>query len=413
MGGFAAGAAIIVGLLFGGAYGAQEQWASAPVVLRGIAVGVAIALWQAIDTRGLLWAAAHWAMVTVALGCMVLCIRWILLRLVLVLRTLTRSGDRIILVGDPSVAGDREAAEAVLSRSGVQSLGWLSEKVHVDDYLGHPSAVWEVLHETRTDTVVLCETLTPEIFRTVVEAAAVAGCKVLSVRNRAKLMASRPRPVRDRNLKLMELTFPAGRAGQAVVKRIFDIALSTALLVMLSPLFLVIFVLIRLDSDGPAFFVQERVGKAGVVFPMIKFRTMTVGADEDKLKLAHLNQTGDSRLFKIPNDPRVTRVGAVLRRWSLDELPQILNVWLGQMSLVGPRPFFEADLAAYDDHHFTRLAVKPGLTGLWQVRGRSSIVDFEEVVELDSEYVDRCSFGLDMEILLHTLPAVLRRTGAY
>src|SRR5690606_24494289 len=91
----------------------------------------------------------------------------------------------------------------------------------------------------------------------------------------------------------------------------------------------------------------------------------------------------------------------------------ILNVWLGQMSLVGPRPFFEADLAAYDDHHFTRLAVKPGLTGLWQVRGRSSIVDFEEVVELDSEYVDRCSFGLDMEILLHTLPAVLRRTGAY
>jgi lipopolysaccharide/colanic/teichoic acid biosynthesis glycosyltransferase len=109
----------------------------------------------------------------------------------------------------------------------------------------------------------------------------------------------------------------------------------------------------------------------------------------------------------------VTRAGRFLRRWSLDELPQLLNVIRGDMSLVGPRPFFESDLAAYDDHHFLRLAVKPGVTGLWQIRGRSSIVDFEEVVRLDRDYVENWSLGRDLAIMLATLPAVVRRTGAY
>ena len=140
---------------------------------------------------------------------------------------------------------------------------------------------------------------------------------------------------------------------------------------------------------------------------------MRAGADHEKTELAHLNESGDPRLFKIPDDPRVTSIGALLRRWSLDELPQLLNVVRGDMSLVGPRPFFDSDLAAYDDHHFIRLAVKPGITGLWQVRGRSSIVDFEEVVRLDRFYIENWSLSLDLSILVSTLPAVLRRTGAY
>jgi lipopolysaccharide/colanic/teichoic acid biosynthesis glycosyltransferase len=140
---------------------------------------------------------------------------------------------------------------------------------------------------------------------------------------------------------------------------------------------------------------------------------MSNGADSQKTDLAHLNSTGDPRLFKIPNDPRVTKVGAFLRKWSLDELPQLWNVVCGRMSLVGPRPFFESDLAAYDDHHFIRLTVKPGLTGLWQVKGRSGIVDFEQVIDLDREYVQKWSFALDLKILLFTIPAVFRRTGAY
>jgi lipopolysaccharide/colanic/teichoic acid biosynthesis glycosyltransferase len=146
---------------------------------------------------------------------------------------------------------------------------------------------------------------------------------------------------------------------------------------------------------------------------MFKFRTMREGADLEKERVAHLNYTGDPRLFKIPDDPRVTRVGRWLRRWSLDELPQLWNVLRGDMSLVGPRPFFPADLAGYEARHFVRLSVKPGITGLWQVKGRSAIVDFEEVVRLDREYVSQWSLWLDLRILLETIPAVFKRTGAY
>ena len=146
---------------------------------------------------------------------------------------------------------------------------------------------------------------------------------------------------------------------------------------------------------------------------MLKFRTMQDGADGQKHTVAHLNHSGDSRLFKIPNDPRVTRLGAWLRRWSLDELPQLFNVLLGDMSLVGPRPFFESDLQSYEDRHFRRLGAKPGITGLWQVRGRSSVVDFEEVVKLDRQYIEQWSLWMDLQILLLTLPAVLRRKGAF
>jgi lipopolysaccharide/colanic/teichoic acid biosynthesis glycosyltransferase len=146
---------------------------------------------------------------------------------------------------------------------------------------------------------------------------------------------------------------------------------------------------------------------------MYKLRTMRDGADAEKPAVAHLNLSDDSRLFKIPADPRVTRLGRTMRRWSLDELPQLYNVLVGDMSLVGPRPFFEEDLSRYEPRHYARLLVKPGLSGLWQVSGRSQILDFEEVVRLDREYIDNWSLGLDLWILGRTLPVVINRRGAY
>jgi lipopolysaccharide/colanic/teichoic acid biosynthesis glycosyltransferase len=295
----------------------------------------------------------------------------------------------------------------------MQSLGWLSERVGARDYLGHPSAVWEVLCESGSDTVLLCDDLPAELFDTVVEAAAVSGCRVLSVHDRGPLMATQPRALNGGDVRMLELTFPAARAGQDVVKRTVDVVVASTLLVVFSPLLVAHSLWNLFDSAGPVIFMQERVGQAGRTFRMLKFRTMRLGADMEKVDLAHLNQSGDPRLFKIPNDPRITRLGTFLRRWSLDELPQLFNVLLGDMSLVGPRPFFEADLGAYDDHHFIRLAVKPGITGLWQVKGRSSIVDFEEVVLLDRKYVENWTLGLDLSILLSTIPAVIMRRGAY
>src|SRR5207237_7207799 len=129
--------------------------------------------------------------------------------------------------------------------------------------------------------------------------------------------------------------------------------------------------------------------------------------------LAHLNLSGDPRLFKIPRDPRVTVIGHALRRWSLDELPQFLNVLMGDMSLVGPRPFFEADFPNYEDHHFRRLDAKPGITGLWQVSGGSEVLRFEDVVYLDRQYIEQWSFWMDVSIMFRTPPAIFRRSGVY
>ncbi len=199
---------------------------------------------------------------------------------------------------------------------------------------------------------------------------------------------------------------------QLAVKRMMDLALTLLGLAFAWPVFAFIAIAIKVDSRGPVIFTQTRVGVGGKPFRMMKFRTMKDGADEMKGELLALNESGDPRLFKIKHDPRVTRVGRVLRRLSLDELPQVFNVLKGEMSLVGPRPFFRSDLPAYQAHHFDRLHVLPGITGLWQVSGRSDIVDFEEVVRLDRDYIREWSVGKDLLILLKTIPAALGR-GAY
>jgi len=206
---------------------------------------------------------------------------------------------------------------------------------------------------------------------------------------------------------------PALTPAQARIKRWLDVAGALAGLVLLSPVFALLALIVRFDSPGPVLFAQMRVGIGGRPFRMVKFRTMRDGADDEKASVADLNRYADSRLFKIPSDPRVTRLGRIVRRWSLDELPQLYNVLIGDMSLVGPRPFFEPDLAGYEAHHFQRLTVMPGLTGLWQVSGRSDVVDFEEVVRLDRAYIERWSLALDLSIIARTIPAVASRRGAY
>jgi exopolysaccharide biosynthesis polyprenyl glycosylphosphotransferase len=239
-----------------------------------------------------------------------------------------------------------------------------------------------------------------------------AGCELLYPIPSVRLAGTRARVVWRYEQPYLAVGDAVLRPDALVLKRIVDLLGAVLGLVLLVPLLVAIAIGIRLDSPGPVLFVQDRAGFGGARFRMLKFRTMRAGADDEKDELAHLNQTGDPRLFKIPDDPRITRFGRWLRRWSLDELPQLWNVLVGDMSLVGPRPFFARDLAAYEDHHFHRLGAKPGITGLWQVSGRSTIVDFEEVVRLDREYIESWSLGLDLSILARTVPAVLSRTGA-
>jgi lipopolysaccharide/colanic/teichoic acid biosynthesis glycosyltransferase len=196
-----------------------------------------------------------------------------------------------------------------------------------------------------------------------------------------------------------------------VVKRTFDVLVATFLLVVLSPLLLVIAAAVFLSSRGPVLYRSIRPGIGGEPFACFKFRTMRNDADQIQADLESLNEASGA-LFKIRDDPRMTRVGRILRRYSLDELPQLLNVLLGQMSLVGPRPLPQRDFDQLEDWHKKRYLVLPGITGLWQVSGRSEL-DFDDLVRLDFLYLERWSVGLDLSILLKTLPAVLARRGAY
>lgn len=204
----------------------------------------------------------------------------------------------------------------------------------------------------------------------------------------------------------------ASHPYQFALKRAIDIVVAVVGGLLTLPLLALVAVAIKLDSAGPVLFSQMRAGVGGKPYRMYKFRTMSVDADRIKYELQSLNDSGDIRLFKIKNDPRVTRVGKWLRKSSLDELPQLFNVLSGDMSLVGPRPFFPEDLESYEDHHFERLHVLPGITGLWQVSGRSDIMDFEQVVHLDRTYIRNWSILRDLWILLKTPLAAFGR-GAY
>lgn len=196
-----------------------------------------------------------------------------------------------------------------------------------------------------------------------------------------------------------------------VFKRLLDIVGSSTLLVLLAPIYLVVAMLIKLDSCGPVLFIQERVGLNKRKFQMYKFRTMVANAEKEQSDLENFNEA-DGPVFKIKNDPRVTRLGKYLRKASLDELPQLLNVLKGDMSLVGPRPLTIRDYRGFDEDWLRRrFSVRPGITCLWQINGRSS-ASFQEWMKLDMRYIDNWSFWLDLEILAKTVPAVLRGSGA-
>ncbi|MGQ9710366.1 MAG: undecaprenyl-phosphate glucose phosphotransferase [Anaerolineae bacterium] len=199
--------------------------------------------------------------------------------------------------------------------------------------------------------------------------------------------------------------------GALLVKRMIDLTVSAVGLLLCAPLFLVIALAVRLDSPGPVIFRQTRVGLRGRRFEMYKFRSMRVGAEEQQDMLADLNEA-DGPIFKIRDDPRLTRVGRILRRLSLDELPQLVNVLRGEMSLVGPRPPIPAEVEKYQEWHKKRLEAPPGMTGLWQVSGRSRL-SFDEMVLLDIYYIENWSLWLDFKILMRTIPKVLLGEGAY
>lgn len=329
--------------------------------------------------------------------------------------------QRVLIVGDASAVVDMverlgRATSAmgpvgvVVPADELDQVGVLELPVRALS-IDAPEAAVEMAGELGADAVVLVAgTLPNPALRAVSRVCEWTGLDIMFAPTIVDVATSAPvTPVAGLPILSVPRPGPAGAGG--IGKRVIDRLGAVIGLAVLLPVFLFVAAAIRLDSRGPVFFRQTRVGGNGRPFRMIKFRTMSADAEERLPDLKHLNES-DGPLFKLKSDPRVTRVGGVLRRLSLDELPQLSNVLLGQMSLVGPRPPLPDEVAGYTLAERRRLLVSPGMTGLWQVGGRSNL-GWADSIRLDLSYVESWSLPLDIRILAKTIPEVLRRRGAF
>jgi exopolysaccharide biosynthesis polyprenyl glycosylphosphotransferase len=308
-----------------------------------------------------------------------------------VAHALRDAGAAIELVGYISLTPRRE--------NGLRSLGTIDR-------------LPEVLDANRLDEIIIADPDFPQDETVeLVDQCHRRGLRVRIAPSTMEVLIHRAEFVPGASVPLFELTPPVFEGVDFAVKRSFDIVGSTLLLVFGAPVVAAIALGIKLTSRGSVFYRSWRPGIAGTPFACLKFRTMRSDADESQLELEELNEASGA-LFKIREDPRITRFGSFLRRFSLDELPQLINVLKGEMSLVGPRPLPQRDFDRLEEWHKKRYLVLPGMTGLWQVSGRSDL-DFDDLVRLDFLYLERWSVFLDLAIIVRTLPAVLRRRGAF
>jgi exopolysaccharide biosynthesis polyprenyl glycosylphosphotransferase len=269
-----------------------------------------------------------------------------------------------------------------------------------------------ILERTATDELILSEGDFDEpLVLEVVEAAHRRGVKVRLAPRTTELLVQQGEYVPGQGVPLFELRPPVLTGAEWAVKRTFDLSVSALLALLGLPVWALLAIAIKLESRGPVLYVDRRVGVGEREFGMLKFRTMVADAAEQQPELEQANEATGA-LFKIRDDPRVTRVGRMLRRLSIDELPQVLNVLRGEMSLVGPRPLPLRDYQLLAPWHRKRYLVLPGMTGLWQISGRSSL-GFDDLVRLDFTYLENWSLWLDISIILRTFPAVLSKRGAY
>ncbi len=405
----------ILVFLQAGLYAARERRAGAGRVVSSLLLVALIVLsfgfgtGYDFNTTGLI----PTAIVTCALTIGVL--RWAYGSAALELMRVAGVRRRVVLAGDgPSL--QRLRRELGASRGGIQYdlVGVVSPSAEPGlSLLGTSVAdIPGVLERVRPDELLLTESDFDE--RTVldvVELAHRAGVKVRLAPNTTELLVQKGEYVPGTGVPLFELRPPILTGWDWVVKRSFDIVVAILLLVVLLPLWALVVLAIKLGSRGPVLYVDRRMGVGEREFGMLKFRTMVADAAAQQQRLEAANEATGA-LFKIRDDPRVTRVGKILRRLSIDELPQLVNVVRGQMSLVGPRPLPLRDYELLEDWHRARYLVLPGMTGLWQISGRSGL-SFDDLVRLDFTYLEHWSLWLDITIIVKTIPAVIAGRGAY
>lgn len=406
--------ALLIGLFLTGNYGQGDQRRNPRRLLLGCTLATALPLWAALWMRGITATLIQYGLTVGLLWLVLVAERLFVDRLVTRVRPPAKHAAHTVFVG--TAAGCRRALASPAFRSGneYRPIGFVDVNTPASPgALGWVGDFPAVLATSGAEVVVVCGYLSDNNFHEVVDASLAAGCQVLSVPRAVEIAGVEPWVVWRAGQPLVQLTAPSLRGQQLVIKRALDILGALVGLVLLAPVFLIIAVLIKRDSRGPVFFRQVRVGRGGRLFDIIKFRTMVDGAHGQMDALRAQNLYADARLFKVARDPRTTKVGRRLRRTSLDELPQLINVLRGEMSLVGPRPPLPAEVALYEMHQYARFDVTPGLTGPWQVAGRNDITDFNRIVMLETEYIRNWSILSDVAILFRTIPAVFRMRGAH
>ncbi len=412
MNGWGYATALLVALLVTGNYGTGDDRRSPGRLLAAASLATALPLWNTIWTVGAGTVAVQFILVTLLVWLALVLERLTVDRLARPLAHPEAHASATVFVGMASECR-RTMKNPVFATGGeYRSMGFVDlASPAADGALGRADEFARVLAETHAETVVICGFLPDHWYHEIVDLALATGCHVMSVPRAVDLAWCQPLVVWKQGQAFIELNAPAVRAQALVIKRIADSTVAAVGLILLAPLFLAVAFLIKLDSPGPIFFASERWGKGGRRIRIWKFRTMVDGAvallhQDEKLREEY------SRDVKLTGDPRVTQIGRRLRRWSIDELPQLFNVLLGEMSLVGPRPKLFGEEKKYGMVFDAVLSVPPGLTGLWQVSGRNSL-SYEERIALDLEYVRRCSLALDLRLLMQTGYAVVRGVGAH
>ena len=351
--------------------------------------------------------------------------RVILRRFLHLERELGRSSQRVLIIGGPSSAEHLARSLRGQPMAGYKPVGvylpGMPSTTNLAPDLGlptigratEPQTIIDEVKEFDPDAVALSGgvQLPPKTIRALGWALADLNIRLIMVPALTDVAGPRIHTQPVAGLPLIHVSTPNLERGQQFLKRLFDVLSAALIVVLLAPVLIAVSFAVRYDSKGPVLFRQQRVGAEGNSFTMLKFRSMVVDA-EQQLDRLRATTEGNQVLFKMKNDPRVTRVGAFIRRFSLDELPQLFNVLGGSMSLVGPRPPLPSEVEKYDTHAHRRLLVRPGMTGLWQVSGRS-LLSWDDTVRLDLYYVENWSLIGDVTILLRTFRAVISRHGAY
>jgi len=406
--------AVLLGLIVLDTYGASDRRRDAGRIMAGATLGLGLPFWAYIWGYFSPLAIPGFVVLATIISLSLITERHFIDSVVRRLWPIGPGAARALLIGRPEDAL-RALEHPALADAREFALGRSFDPTEppLKGGNGGFSRLCQTIKQYRADTLVLTGPLDDEAFAVIMEAAGAAGCQLYALTRSFTLGGLEFQTVWRRGAPLVSLNRPTLRGRQLLLKRALDILVSTLGLVLLSPVFLAIAAAVQLSSPGPIFFRQTRVGLGGKPFKITKFRSMVHDAESLRDDLAPKSLYSDARLFKVKDDPRMTSLGGFLRRTSLDELPQLWNVFRGDMSLVGPRPPLPSEVDLYEEHHYTRFDVKPGITGPWQVSGRNSITDFEEVIRLETGYIRGWTIWKDLGILLKTVPVVVFMRGAH